>query len=59
MFTSVSISQMTTPPATPHRTRLLLANLDFVIVGMNGATRLVAGRCNAGGVLRGNVFYGG
>ena len=46
------MSQMTTPPATPHRTRLLLANLDFVSVVMNGATRLVAGRSDAGGVFR-------
>ncbi len=57
-LTSVSISQMTAAPATPHRTRLLLANLDFVIVVMNGSAHLIACRGNAGGVFGRNVFYG-
>ena len=37
---------------------LLLANLDFVIVIMNGSTQLMACRSDAGGVFGRNVFYG-
>ena len=37
---------------------LLLANLDFVIVIMNGSTRLMACRGDAGSVFGRNVFYG-
>ena len=57
-LTSDNISQMTAAPARPHRTRLLLANLDFVIVIMNGSTQLMACRSDAGGVFGRNVFYG-